>query len=198
MNMFYKIFSVLFLVSIVIFNGCNNVYDHHEVLRIGTNIWPGYEFLYLARNLGLFKEKPVKLVELTSSTDVMRAFRNNSLEAAALTLDEALLLAQYESQFYIIIVTDFSHGADVIIAKPEIKTIKELKGKTIGVENTALGAFMLSRALEKSGLKRSDVNIVSLDISEHENSFINDHIDAVVTFEPVSSRIRSKGGGKNF
>ncbi|MDQ6966158.1 MAG: hypothetical protein Q9M23_04455, partial [Mariprofundaceae bacterium] len=59
-------------------------------LRIGTNIWPGYEPLYLARSLGLFKDTGISLIEYPSSTETMRALRHGSIEAGALTLDEAL------------------------------------------------------------------------------------------------------------
>ena len=33
-----------------------------------------------------------------------------------------------------ILVTDYSNGNDMVIAKPGIKSLKELKGKKIGLE----------------------------------------------------------------
>nr|WP_254446599.1 hypothetical protein [Dolichospermum sp. UHCC 0259] len=47
---------------------------------------------------------------------------------------------------------DISHGADVILGKPEIKDMKALKGKKVGVESSSLGAFFIARALEKNGM----------------------------------------------
>ena len=43
-------------------------------LRVGTNVWPGYEPLYLAREQGYLSEDAVRLIELPSATDVMSAF----------------------------------------------------------------------------------------------------------------------------
>jgi len=63
-------------------------------LRIGTNVWPGYEPLYLARELGYLDPRSVHLVEYPSASEVIRAFRNHAIEAAALTFDEVLLLTQ--------------------------------------------------------------------------------------------------------
>ncbi len=63
-------------------------------LRIGTNVWSGYEPLYLARELGYLDPRSVHLVEYPSASEVIRAFRNQAIEAAALTFDEVLLLTQ--------------------------------------------------------------------------------------------------------
>lgn len=59
-------------------------------LRIGTNTWLGYEPLYLAREKGYIDAGAVKLIEFTSNSESISAFRNNAIEAACLTFDEAL------------------------------------------------------------------------------------------------------------
>lgn len=66
-----------------------------QVLRLGTNVWPGYEPLYLAAEHEAWPSRfNVRMVEYPSATEVLRAFRNRALEAAALTLDEVLLRQQ--------------------------------------------------------------------------------------------------------
>ena len=84
-------------------------------------------------------------------------------------------------------VTDISNGADVILAKPEIQSLKDLKGRRVGVDSTALGAFVITRALGQVGLSPKDIEIVSLGVSEQERAFKQGIVDAVVTFEPVRS-----------
>jgi len=69
---------VLFLLLL---SGCNHAPG--TPMRLGTNVWPGYEPLYLAREFGYIDREDVQLVELNSATQVMRAFRNGALEAAA-------------------------------------------------------------------------------------------------------------------
>ncbi|ATX79566.1 NitT/TauT family transport system substrate-binding protein [Mariprofundus aestuarium] len=162
-------------------------------LSIGTNIWPGYEPLYLARELGYYDNKGIHLVEFASATQVVHAFRNRVILAAALTLDEVLLLKDYGLDPKLILVFDISEGADVIMAKKEITSMAALKGKRIGVENTALGAFVLMRALQLNGLNISDITIVSLPVNEHDSAFDAGKVDALITFEPVRSRLLSKG-----
>lgn len=184
------------LCLIAVFTGCERRVV--QPLRVGTNVWPGYEPLYLARSLGYIQKDHIQLVELTSTTEVIRAFRNGAIEVAALTLDEALFVAQYDSSVRIVLVMDISNGADAVIGKGAIKTLADLKDKRIGVETTALGAYMLTRLLEKAGLKREDVKIISLSVGEHEEAFAKDKIDAVITFEPVRSRLLASGANKLF
>jgi NitT/TauT family transport system substrate-binding protein len=158
-------------------------------LRVGTNLWPGYETLHLAKNLGYYKDTSIELVDLPSGTEQVRAFRNGNIDAAGISLDQALTLATTNPNVRIISIMDFSEGGDVILAKPDIPNLKALKGKRVGVEANALGAYIITRALEKAGMTTQDIQVVSLGLSEHERAFKDGKIDAVVTFGPA--RIKS-------
>lgn len=163
-------------------------------LRVGTNVWPGYEPLYLARDLGYYQEHPsIQIVNYPSATEAIRAYRNRDLEVVALTLDEALTLAETEPQLRVFLVADISQGADVILAKPSLQSLRDLKGKRVGVESTALGAYLLSRALEKAGMRLQDVRVIPLGASEHAAAYKQGQVDAVVTFEPTRSILLAAG-----
>ncbi len=177
--------------------GCSES-DMHQPLRIGTNVWPGYEPLYLARELGYLEAKKVQLIEYTSATQVLRAYRNNLLDGAALTLDEAINLLASGEEPRIILVTDISEGGDVLLAQPDIEDIKQLAGKRIGVEHTALGAYFISRMIEISELDRRQLHLVPLEVAEHERAFAEKKVDAVVTFEPVKSKLEANGANTLF
>lgn len=162
-------------------------------LRIGTNIWPGYEPLYLARQLKYLNGETAILVEYLSASEVMRAFRNGQIEVAALTMDEVLTLLQYEPSLRVILVTDISDGGDAIIARPHINSLQELIGKRVGVEGSALGAYMLSRAMNQQGVDIRKIQIAQLDVNEHEAAYNRGDVDAVVTFDPVRTKLLSLG-----
>ncbi len=168
------------------------------VLKVGTNLWPGYESLYLAQNLGLLDNKAIKLVEMPSATEVTHAFRNEALDVVALTLDESLVLLQYVPDLRIILVMDVSNGADALLAKPTIHSLADLKGKRIGVENTAVGAILLDGALQAANLNITDIDFRSLTVDEHESAYKNGWIDALVTFEPHKSYLMAQGAIKLF
>lgn len=171
--------------------GCH--WEQPETLSIATNQWPGYEPLYLARELGYLKDADIRLVELPSASEVIKAFRSGTVDAAALTLDEALLLVQDDIAARVVLVMDISHGSDVVMAKPEIKSLAELAGRRVGAESFALGAYMLSRTLEVGGLKAEDIQIVPLTADQHEYAYKTGQVDAVVTFEPMRTRLLAAG-----
>lgn len=162
-------------------------------LLVGTNLWPGYEPLYLARDLGWVPKTDVHYIEYGSSTEVMRAFRNGVIDAAALTLDEALLLAQYIPDIRIVLVLDTSRGGDAILAGSQLQSLTDLRGRRVGVESTAVGAYALARALELNHMTPADIIPVSLPMGEHEQAYLRGEVDAVVSCEPVRSKLIAQG-----
>ena len=162
-------------------------------LRVGTNLWVGYEPLYLARALGHYNNTPIRMAEFTNTTDVMQALRNGQLEAAALTLDEALYLASEGQDLRVVLVFDYSAGADALMARPEISTLAGLRGKRIGVETSAVGALMLQAVLEAANLGLQDIVKRPLTANEQVYSYQKGEVDAVIAFEPNLARLRQQG-----
>lgn len=185
------------LLAVAMCPGCARD-EAGATLRLGTNVWPGYEPLFLARKLGYWQDEQVRLVEYPSATEVLRAFRNRSLEAASLTLDEVLRLCEDGIPVRIVLVHDISAGADVILARPDIAGMAALRGRRVAVESSALGAFMLTRALERNGLRLDDITFSSVDVNGHEKAYLSGAADAVVTFEPVRTRLLNAGAREIF
>lgn len=177
-----------------IFEATRSLTTRDSLLSVGTNVWPGYESLYLGRDLGLLDDTTIKLVEYTSATQVIRSFRNDVIQVAGLTLDETLEVAESIGDCRIIAVLDYSNGADVLLAKPEITSLAALKGQRIGVETTALGSFMLAKILQRAGIALHEIAFVPLEVNEHEAAFRSGQVDAVITFEPAASKILRQGG----
>lgn len=188
---FISIAIAVFLAGFL-FVSCAN--EPPPPLRVGIVVWTGTESLFLARSLGYYDNTPIKLLDYPSDSEMMRAYRNGDLEAATITLDEVLQLAETDPDVRIVTIQDFSNGGDAIVGNSKIKKLQDLKGQRIGVETTASGGFELIRALEQVGLSPKDVQIVTLLTSEQERAFKEGSIDAVVTFEPTVSKLLSTGG----
>jgi NitT/TauT family transport system substrate-binding protein len=165
---------------------------------MGSSMWPGFEAFYVARELHYWRDDQIKLLEYTSTTELTRAFRNGTIDGGLLTLDEALLLAEDRHDIRILLVTDISNGADVILAKPEFHSMTDLRGHRIGAETTGLGAYVLFRALELAGLTPGDVEIVPLEFSEQQPAFERGLVDAVVTYEPIRTKLKNTGARQIF
>ncbi len=163
-------------------------------IRLGTfGGWPGYEPLYLARDIGYLNAAQLRLVDYNSSTPMQNDFAQGVIEAATLTLDEAVRLAARRSDFRIVLLLDESRGADAIIAQPAYSSLAMLKGRRIGLETSGVGTFLLGRALEKSGMGPGDIQTISLRFDEQERAFTQGEVEAIASFEPLKSRLTASG-----
>ena len=183
----------VFVLAFVLLQSQKNR-EKKYILKVASNTWLGYEPFHLAEYLGFYKESDIRLVRLSSATQVIRSYRNNQVDAVMLTLDEALKLQEMIDDFQIVMVTDISNGADAVIADKSIKTLADLKGKVIGLEKTALGAYILERTLEIAQLEHKDVTVRHLEVYQHYDSFVNGDLDAVITFEPSKNKILQRRG----
>lgn len=162
-------------------------------LRVGAIQFAGYEFMFLAEQLGWLPQGQVRLVEMRSSSETLRALTLGRLEAAALTLDEALNGLSGGIPLKVVAVFDVSAGADVVMARAPLKTPADLRGRRIGVEDSAVGAVMLAALLEAGGLSPADIQKVATTLPGSADTFRSGTVDAVVTAEPWASALRAEG-----
>ncbi len=184
------------IALMLLLTGCMR--EPETALRIGTNVWIGSEPLYLARELNYLDSAAVQLVEYPSASEVLRAFRNQAIDGMVISLDELFGLAVDGFQPRIILVVDVSHGADVVVGRQGMRTMRDLKGKSVAVESSALGAFVLSRALAVNGMQASDVNVVHLESNEQPSAFEKDQVDGAVTFDPYRAQFLRAGAKTLF
>jgi len=91
-----------------------------------------------------------------------------------------------------------SHGADVVVGRRGMRTMQDLKGKSVAVESSALGAFVLSRALALNRMQTSDVNVVHLESNEQPSAFEKGQVDGAVTFDPYRAQFLRTGATTLF
>ncbi|WP_137919105.1 ABC transporter substrate-binding protein [Hydrogenophaga sp. 2FB] len=162
-------------------------------LVVGLNTWVGYDPLVLARDRGLADAQQVKVVELISSAEALRHLRNGLLDAAGLTMDEALRLVDSGFDVRIIAVLDTSAGADVVVAAPRIRNLQALRGERIAVEDATVGTLMLERLLRKARLQREDVTVVRMDATQHLTALQSERVAAAVSYAPMDGPIQAQG-----
>lgn len=167
-------------------------------LRIASSPWPGYEPLYLAREIGYLSEDRANVFELPSSDITLESFRNRSADMATLTLDEVLELLQGGTRLRVLLVLDVSNGADAVMATPGVKSLADLKGKRIAILNIPLGVYMLTRTLDAAKLTRADVRVIPSAESRHEEMYRRGQADAFITFDPFKTRLADLGAHAIF
>ncbi|WP_305751367.1 ABC transporter substrate-binding protein [Leptothrix discophora] len=166
-------------------------------LRLGSIVFPTYEYAFLARELGWLDEREVRLIELPANTFSLRALAAGQIDACQLTLDEVLTARVAGIDLAVVMVLDISAGADAIYAREPL-ALSRLKGKRIAVESGASGALMLEGLLNAAGLKASDIQTVPITLDRSAEVFASGEADVVVSAQPWASRIEAGGGVRLF
>lgn len=188
--------AMVLALALTLVSGCES--EPGEPLRIGILVWPPYELALLARDLGYLDGAAIEFVDYESPATSERAYRDGAIDALMVTADYLLLLAVEDPTQRVILVTDFSEGGDVLVARPGIGSLGGLRGRRVGVERSALGAYVLHRATEISGIGIDEVTVVATDIPDQEQAYLDGQVDAVVTYEPIRTRLLNAGAVELF
>ena len=176
-------------------SGCSSP-ERGIVVTAGA--WPGYEPRCLARQLGWLEARRVRLGEVPTNASSMHVLATGVADAAALTLDEVLLMRSQGVRLAIVLVFNISAGADMLLARPEIRSLGELRGARVALEQGTYASLMLDKALEIGGLTREDVTQVHLAIGDHAHAWKSGEIDAAVTYAPFSGELELAGAHRLF
>jgi len=159
--------------------------------------WPVWDTFQIGTRQ---REEVVKSFRTTflQSEDYVSAlndFKTGKADAATMTIYEAILAASKGIPLKIVLLLDYTTGSDGVVAKTSIRSLTDLKGKRIGIEQGTIAHFTLLKALEKAGLDTTEIQLVNLNLEELKQAFLHDEVDAVGTYEPYMSELVSQGNG---
>ena len=122
-------------------------------------------------------------------------FQGKGVAAATLTLFEVIRMASEGTPLKIVLLLDYTVGSDGLVAKKDIHSLLDLKGRRIGVEKGTIAHFTVLKALEAAGLDQSEVELVYLDLAGLKQAFLNDEVAAAGFYEPYMSALARQGHG---
>ncbi|WP_068505508.1 ABC transporter substrate-binding protein [Paenibacillus kribbensis] len=88
----------------------------------------------------------------------------------------------------IVYLHNASTGADGIVADASIKSVADLKGKSVTAQYGEVTHYMLAKALATAGMTVDDVNLVDMGPGKGGAAFVAGSVDAATTFEPYLSQ----------
>jgi NitT/TauT family transport system substrate-binding protein len=160
---------------------------HAAPLKVGYSDWPGWVAWQIAIDKGWFKEAGVDVqFEWFDYSASLDAFAAGKLDGVGMTNGDALVTGSGGGKSVIVLITDYSNGNDMIVAKPGIKSVKDLKGKKVAVEVGLVDHLLIVNALKKAGLKESDVTLVNAKTNELPQVFTAPDIAAIGVWQPVA------------
>lgn len=163
-------------------------------VAIGISGWTGFGPLTLAKETGIFKKHglDVTLPKIPQASRSL-ALASGDIQCAATTVETWVVWNANGVPAKQIVQLDKSHGADGIVAKADIKTVMDLKGKTVAASAPGTSPyFLLAWFLHANGLSLKDVKVVNLEPGPAAQAFLAGQNDAAVSYEPYLSSVRDK------
>jgi NitT/TauT family transport system substrate-binding protein len=160
-----------------------------EPLKIAYSDWPGWVAWEIGIQKGWFKEAGVEVdFQWFDYVPSMDAYVAGKVDAVCMTNGDALVTGASGKPSVGIILNDYSNGNDMIVAAPGIESIKDLKGKKVGLEEGFVEHLLLLTGLEKNGMKADDVTIVNTPTNETPQVLASKAVDAIGAWQPNSGQ----------
>jgi NitT/TauT family transport system substrate-binding protein len=170
-------------------------------LRVAYNQWIGHSGIFLAKEKGYFKDAGlnVDFKQFSGPADGVPPLLAGQLDVALTTVDTPILLSRPgQAPLANVMLIDMSNGADGVVAGKGIKSMRDLKGKTVAATQGQVNEFLLRKALQANGMSESDVEIVNMDAETGGAAVLAGKVPAAVTWEPWLSKAGSAGGSVVF
>lgn len=127
--------------------------------------------IWVAMDQGLFKKVglEVKLDRTAGSVAQMQNLMAGKYQVASTSIDNIIAYTEQQGDvkidnFDVVAIGGVHSGLNSVVARPEIKSYKDIKGKAVAVDALGTGyAFVLFKILEKNGLAfQKDYSIVAV------------------------------------
>jgi len=189
----------LFLSSLSMLTGAG-AFAADEVVRLGNLKFAHYGAVSyikeIAPKCGIKVEEHV----FAKGPDVMQAILAGELDVGATASEGAISGRANGAPIYV--VAGFARGGARLVARPDagIKSVKDLKGKRVGVTRGGMHEVLLAAELGQNGLSMSDqpgkdVQVVYLAFADLNQALLGKNLDAIMQSEPQSSQAINKGYG---
>ena len=155
-------------------------------------VWP----IYIGLDRGFFDQSGIKLdiIFTRSSAQVLQQLAAGALDMGDTSAFDPVRGVAGGAAVAILTI-EATPAPFSLLAKPEIKSIRELKGKTISVgQTTDIARIYFDRMLEANGLHDSDVDALPTDSTTARLAALESKaVDAAILSAPASFKAASDG-----
>lgn len=184
---------VFFLASVSL---CSKVSFKEKAIKLGVSMWTPYGIAYVAEEKGFFVKNGVNVEIIFSKqlSDLRQLFGEGQLDGYFSTFVDVISDADMGVKSKVVYILDYSDTGDVIIAKPSIRSLSGLKGKTISFEDfNSFSHIFVLKALASAGVTESNARFKIVRAHDVLDELEKNEIDAGHTWEPTKSQAIAKG-----
>jgi len=175
-------------------------------LRVGIIPITDGAQVFIAKHSGLFSREglDVEIIPMAGGAVILQALSAGSIDVAFSNLASAVFFEKNAGSLHALAGgtrMDPTHSEAGLVVREEsgIKTLAELRGKTIAV-NTLRNIVDLAvlRALRLKGVSSNEIKLVELPFKDMESALRTKNIDAAALPEPILTRAMRNGGLRNL
>jgi NitT/TauT family transport system substrate-binding protein len=163
-------------------------------VAIGISGWTGFAPLVLAKEAGVYSKNGLDVsIKKIPQASRHLAIASGDIQCAATTVETWIVWNANGVATTQLFQMDKSYGADGMVVRNTIASIKDVKGKTVAASAPGTAPyFTLAWFLKKNGLTVKDVTVVNMEPAAAAQAFIAGQNDAAMTYEPYLSAVREK------
>jgi NitT/TauT family transport system substrate-binding protein len=143
----------------------------------------------VAKQKGWFKDAGLDVeMDWFDYSPSIDAFAAGKIDADMIVAGDDMVSGASGAKSKIVCLVDYSEGSDMIVGAPGIDSIKDLKGKKVGVELTLVEHELLLQALKVNGLGQSDVTLVGTSTDKTPQTLASGTVAAIGAWYPISGQ----------
>jgi NitT/TauT family transport system substrate-binding protein len=163
-------------------------------VAVGISGWTGFAPLVLAKEAGIYSKNGLDVsIKKIPQASRHLAIASGDVQCAATTVETWIVWNANGVATTQLFQMDKSYGADGMVVRNTIASIKDIKGRTVAASAPGTAPyFTLAWFLKKNGLTVKDVTVVNMEPAPAAQAFIAGQNDAAMTYEPYLSAVREK------
>jgi NitT/TauT family transport system substrate-binding protein len=205
-NLVRKIGGVILLAGSLILASCSSPStteaEQKSEFSIGWSIYAGWMPWPYAQQAGIVDKwakkygLKINIVQVNDYVESVNQYTAGKFDGVTVTNMDALTIpAAGGKDTSAIIVGDFSNGNDGILFK-DADNLNAIKRQQVYLVELSVSHYLLARALEKSGMKMTDVKTVNTSDADIVSAFASPDVKAAVTWNPQLSVMKEQAGAK--
>jgi NitT/TauT family transport system substrate-binding protein len=163
-------------------------------VTVGISGWTGFAPITLAKEAGIYAKNGLDVtIKKIPQASRHLAIASGDVQCAATTVETWIVWNANGVATTELFQLDKSYGADGMVVRNSVGSIKDVKGKTVAASAPGTAPyFTLAWFLKKNGLTVKDVSVVNMEPGPAAQAFLAGQNDAAMTYEPYLSAVRDK------
>jgi NitT/TauT family transport system substrate-binding protein len=203
---FVKLSRVALMAGTLLAVSCSPAQDPTSKARtefnIGWSIYAGWMPWPYAQQAGIVKKWAdkygikINIVQVNDYVESVNQYTAGKFDGVTVTNMDALTIpAAGGKDTSAIIVGDYSNGNDGILLRGADR-LSAIKGRQVYLVELSVSHYLLARALEKSGLKPTDIRTVNTSDADIVGAFSSPDVTAAVAWNPQLAVMKEQPGAK--